>query len=65
MILVKTNLARCTSGFIGSSSSIFGSCVSVDLRFSLACCIWPLVVAIGGGRCLLVSLIVRLGHVSK
>ena len=65
MILVNTLLVRCTSGFIGSSSGVFSSCVLVDLRFFHVWCMWPLDVAIDWGRCLLISSIVKYGHVAK
>ena len=65
MILMNTVLVRCTSGFIVISSIVFGSCGLVDLRFFLVWCMWHLAVAIDGGRCLLISLLVKLIHVVK
>ena len=65
MILVNTMLVRCVSGFISGSFIFICSCCLVDLMLFLVWCIWTLVVAIDGGRCLLVRLIVELGHVKK
>ena len=59
MILVNTVLVHCASGFVGSSSSIIGSCCLVELMFFLVCYMWTLSVAIDGGMCLLISLIVK------
>ena len=65
MILVNTVLVRCTSSFIGCSSGVFGSCGLADLRLFLVLCMLPLAVAIDGGICLLISSLVKLGHVEN
>ena len=63
MKLVNTVLVSCDSGVIGGSSSLMGSCRLMELMFFLVWCICPLDVAIDGGRCLLIRLIVRFGHI--
>ena len=54
MIFVKTVLVRCVSGTIDGSSCIIGYCCFVDLIIFLVWRMWPLAVAIDGGRCLLI-----------
>ena len=65
MILVKTMLVSCSSGFIGGSSSFIVSCYLVYLTFFLVWCMWPLAVSIDGVRCFLIRSIVKLVHVAK
>ena len=65
MILDNTVLVCYASGFIGGSSIIIGSCWLVELMFFLVWWMWPLAADIDGGRCLLISLIVRLGNAEK
>ena len=63
IILVKSVLVRCVSGFI--VDSYIGSCCLVDLMLLLVWCMWPLEVFIDGGICLLIRSIFKLGHVAK
>ena len=65
MILVNTGLVRCTSGFIGGSYSVFDSCGLVDLMLFLGWCMWPLYVAIDWVKCLLISLLSKLGQLAN
>ena len=65
MILVNIVLVHCASGFIGGYSSFIGSCRLADLMFFLVWYMFPLAVAIDGGRCLLIRSIVKLVHVAK
>ena len=44
---------------------VLDSVASAELRLFLVWCMWPLDVAIDGGRCLLISSIVKFGHVAK
>ena len=63
MIFVKTVLIRCVSGVIDGSSCIIGSCCLVDLIIFLVWSMWPLAVAIDGGRSVLIGSVVKFYHV--
>ena len=65
MILVNTVLVCCASGVIVGYSCIVRSCRLVDLRLILVWLRLPLAVTVDGGRCLLISSIVKFGHVLK
>ena len=52
MIFVKSVVVLCVSGVIDSSSCLIGSCCLVELILFLVWLMWPLAVAIDGGRCL-------------
>ena len=63
IMFVKTVLVRCVSGVIDGYSCLIGSCFLVDLILFFVWHIWPLAVAIDGGRCLLIRLVVKFYHV--
>ena len=65
IILVNNLLVHCAIGFISGSLSFIGACCLVDFMLFLVWCMWPLDVAIDGGRCSLIMLIVKLGYVEN